>query len=372
VTRVEDAVFSTRRLNRATLARQLLLERERVSAVEAVARLAGLQAQLPRPPFIGLWSRIADFDRTELTRALHARSVVRATMMRGTLHLATAADYLALRPALQPSLTRGMQSILKARAAKLDVPALVASARTWFDQKPRTFDELRAWFQSSKLGDERALAYAVRMHLPLVQVPTAGAWGFDASSDFAVAESWIGGKIAAEAPANALVLRYLAAFGPATAADAQVWSGAAALQPVFERLLPNLVVLRDERGRELFDLPDAPRPSEDVEAPVRFLPDFDNLVLSHADRRRIVPEAHRGRIVTKNLQVRATFLVDGFVAGTWRGEKKKGVVTVVVEPFGALAKATREALAGEGEHLARFLEPDAGKRAVRFEKPSKA
>ncbi len=369
---MKDGAFSTRRLNRATLARQMLLERARVSTEEAVARLAGLQAQLPRPPFTGLWTRIADFQREDLTRILHARAVVRATLMRGTLHLATAADYVALRPALQPALTRGMQSILKGRVATLDVAALVASARAWFEEKPRTFDELRAWFRTSKAGDERALAYAVRMHLPLVQVPTEGAWGFDASSDFAVAEAWLDRKINTEGPADALVLRYLAAFGPATAADAQVWSGAAALQQVFDRLRPKLVVVRDERGRELFDLRDAPRPSEDVPSPVRFLPDFDNLVLSHADRQRIVSDAHRGRIVTKNLQVRATFLVDGFVAGTWRVERKKGVATIVVEPFAAIPKAAREELAAEGERLAKFVEPDAEKRTVRFEKPSKS
>jgi hypothetical protein len=368
---VADKPFTTRRLNRATLARQMLLERADVSPTVAIGRLAGLQAQLARPPFVGLWTRLAGFERAGLARALADRSVVRATMMRGTLHLVTAADYLALRSSLQASLTKGMQSILKARAA-IDVAATVTRAKAWFREGPRTFDDVRDLFRAEGLGsDERALAYAVRLHLPLVQVPTDAEWGFASSADFALADVWLGAEIAKETALDELVLRYLAAFGPATAVDAQVWSGAAGLQSVFDALRSRLIVVNDERGRELFDLPDAPRPEEDLPAAVRYLPDFDNLVLSHADRTRVVPEAYRGRIVSKNLQVAATFLVDGFVAGTWRVESKKSAATLALRPFAGLSKKTRDELAAEGERLLAFVEPAVIKRVVRFEPVTK-
>jgi len=210
------------------------------------------------------------------------------------------------------------------------------------------------------------MAYAIRMHLPLVQVPTDDAWGFPAASDFALADDWLGKKIPTEeAPAHMLVRRYLAAFGPATPKDAQVWSGLQSLRAAFEELRPELVTFRDERKRELFDLPDAPRPDEDTPAPVRFLPEFDNLVLAHDDRTRVIADEHRPKVTLKNLQVRATFLVDGFVAGAWKVERKKKTATLVLEPFGKLTKKTLTELEREGEALLRFVEEDAEARDVR-------
>ncbi len=359
--------LTTLQLNRATLARQMLLAREPAAATAAVERLAGLQAQLARPPFVGLWTRLEGFKRHGLIEPLHRREIIRATAMRGTLHLMSAADYVALRGALQPMLTRGMQAILRERAQGLDMDGLQAEARVFFGGKPATFDALRNHLKAKHPeADERAMGYAIRMHLPLIQVPTDDAWGFPAASDFALADDWLGKKVPTEeAPAHTLVRRYLAAFGPATPRDAQVWSGLQSLRAAFEELRPELVAFRDERKRELFDLPDAPRPEADTPAPVRFLPEFDNLVLAHDDRTRVIADEHRPKVTLKNLQVRATFLVDGLVAGAWKIERKRKTAMLFLEPFGKLAKKALAELEREGEALLRFVEEDAIETGVR-------
>jgi len=360
--------LSKRALNRALLARQMLLARERTTAVAAIERLVGMQAQLARPPFVGLWTRVHDFRRGELAEALRKRTVVRVTLLRGTLHLLSAGDYLALRGAMQPMLTSGMQAILRERATALDLKTLDAAARKFFGRTPATFDALRAHLKAAfPEGDERAMAYAIRMHLPLVQVPTDATWAFPAAADFALADAWLSRKVSTVASApDALVLRYLAAFGPATPADAQAWSGVGGLRDTFESLRPSLVTFRDERKRELFDLPDAPRPDPDTPVPPRFIADFDNLVLAHDDRSRIMADEHRSRVTTKNLQVRATFLVDGLVAGTWKSERKRKTAVLVMEPFGSVAKRVRTALEQEGESLLSFVEEDATAREIRW------
>jgi hypothetical protein len=354
-------------LNRATLARQMLLAREKTTVVRAVERLAGLQAQLARPPFIGLWSRIAGFEAADLARAVHDRRIVRATLMRATLHLMTADDYHALRPALQPMLTEAMRGVLKDGAAGFDLERVIATARAALGKEPRTFEALRASLAAGWPGlDERALGYAVRTHLPLVQVPTDARWGWPSVSAFALADTWTGKKVGKGAGATALVLRYLGAFGPASVRDAQAWSGMRSLADAFAELRPKLSVFHDEKGRELFDLPKAPRPKAKTTAPVRFLPDYDNLVLGHADRTRIVPEEHRPRLATKNLQVPATFLVDGFVAGTWKIERARSTAALSVTAFEPLARQAKADLTAEGKALLRFVESDATSAEVRF------
>ena len=358
--------LTRRQLNRATLARQLLLERHPISAVEAVERLCGLQAQEAKPPYIGLWTRLEAFRGDELAEALRAREVVRATLMRATLHLMSARDYAALRASLAPALTQAM-GVLGARADGLEVEKVLPAARDLLEEQPRTFNELRALLaEAFPRVNDRALGYSVRLQLPLVMVPTESRWGFPSIADFALADVWLGEPLATDDSPEPLVLRYLASFGPATAADAQTWSGLKGIKPVLERLRPQLRVFRDERGRELFDLPAAPRPDDDVPAPPRFLPEFDNLVLSHADRTRVLADEHRGAVVTKNLRVRATFLWDGFVAGTWAAEREKAMATLVLTPFEALPKTAVKALAVEGEALLRFLEEDATSFDVRL------
>jgi hypothetical protein len=353
-------MLTLRALNRATLARQLLLKRERVGAREAVERLAGMQAQVPKPPFIGLWSRIDGFQREQLAKAIAKKEVVRGTLMRGTIHLVSRNDYLAWRMPIQPVLTRGGGRITKDAH---DPAPLVATARKFFDAQPCTFEELRELFPK---GDERLMAYLVRMHLPLVMVPDDSPWSYPANSAFAVAETFLGKKLKASGKPHDLALRYLAAFGPATAKDFERWSGLTGGRALFEELRPKLVTFEGERKRELFDLPDAPRPEEDVEAPVRFLPEFDNLLLAHDDRARIISAEHQPRVATKNLRILATFLVDGVVAGIWSIVRKSKSATLEMTPFIKLDKRTQKALEAEGEKLVRFAEEGAGAVAVKW------
>jgi hypothetical protein len=330
----------------------MLLERERVSAARAVERLAGMQAQEPKPPFVGLWSRVEGFEADDLRAALRSGDVVRATLMRGTLHLIEAAGYGPLRAALRPAL-EDMPRLLGSRAEGLVLEDVLPVARELLAERPRTFSETRALL-SERFPEvnERALGFVVRMNLPLTMVPTDDPWGFARDSKFALAKEEPGD------PAL-LVRRYLRAYGPATVADAQTWSGMKGLKPVFESIRDELDVLEDDRGRELFDLPGAPRPGADAPAPPRFLPEFDSLVLAHADRTRLIADEHRGEVVTKNLRVRATFLWDGMAAGTWKAERKRKKATLTLSPFVSLPKKAEKALAGEGKRLLRFLEPEA-------------
>lgn len=361
------APVTTRELNRATLARQMLLAREALPVAGAVARLVAMQAQLARPPFVGLWTRVAPFRREALCEALTRRDVVRATSLRGTIHLMSAADFADLRGALQPGLAKGMTSILRGRAAAFDQERVLRLARDFFGQAPATFDRFRIHLkQKFPKGDERAMAYAVRMLLPLVQVPSDAMWGFAAAADFSLADAWLGRPVStAEAPAMTLVRRYLASYGPATIADAQTWSGVPSLKDAFEALRPALVTFRDDRHRELFDVPEAPRPGADTPAPVRFLPEFDTVVLAHADRRRLIADAHRPFLTSKNLQVAAVFLVDGMAAGAWKVERKKQTAMLTLQSFGPLTKKAIAALEAEGDALLKFVEADAPERVVR-------
>ncbi len=366
-----------RALNRATLARQMLLEREKAKPIQAIERLVGLQAQWPALPFVGLWSRLVAFKRQDLARLLDRREVVRGSMMRGTLHVVSKKDYLALRPVFQPVFTRGMLSVLRERAMALDIEKLVAEAQAYLAERPRTFTEVRDHLTALHPGaDSRAMGFAVRMNLPLVQVPTEDRWAFAADSAFAVASSWLGrpeidSKLTSgprsEDP-GPLVLRYLEAFGPATASDVQTWCGLQGLGKVVAGLKPKLRVLKDERGREVFDLPDAPLPPGDTPAPPRLLPEFDNLILGHTDRKRFIADRHRRWVFLPGLRVRATFLVDGFVAGTWDVERKKDVATLTLEPFEALAKKAQGELVKEAGQLVRFVQEDATKFDVRVAK----
>ena len=351
------------------LARQLLLARQAVSPLVVAERLAGLQAQQARPPFVGMWTRIAGFAPGALLELLESRQLVRATLMRATLHLTSAADYLAFRGPLQPMLSAGYQSIVGNKTKpEMDLDAVVDHARRLF-AAPRTFNELRAALaEAFPQHNDRAMGYGVRTHLPLVTVADDPRWGFGPDSPFVLAEKWLGRKIPLKENAEALVLRYLAAFGPATVADAQAWSGLRGLGPVFERLQPRLVTFAAGK-RELFDLPEAPRPAEDTPAPsAQFIAAFDNVILGHADRSRIIADEHRPLVVTKNLLVLPTFLVDGFVSGTWQTAATGKTATLTVAPFPGrkLTKAVRRHLEAEGEALVRFSHPEAARFAVAF------
>lgn len=361
--------LTRRELGRATLARQLLLERAAVGAEEAVARLGGLQAQEPRPPFVALWSRLEGPVHEDLAAAIAGRRVVRALAMRATLHLQTAEDHLATRAALTPVMARAAK-VLRDRGAGLEPEAVLAEARAFLDAAPRTFTQTRDHLSERFPGvDPRALGYTVRTGMALVSVPGEGRWSYAPDAPFTTTESWLGASPDPDAGPRALVLRHLAAFGPSTAADVQAWSGLTGVAAVLKALAPELLAFRDEAGRTLYDLPDAPRPDEDAPAPPRFLPDFDSLVLAHADRTRVLPEEHRPHLTTRNLRVRATFLWDGEVAGTWTVARERRTAVLRAVPFARLPRGATAALRDEAERLVRFVEPDAAGHDVSVEPP---
>jgi len=352
-------VLTNAELNRATLARQLLLERCAVAVPAAIEQLAGMQAQEPKHPFIGLWTRLEGFEEDALRRALQDREVVRSTLMRSTLHLFSAADYAALRMSLQPPMSVA-QRVLGARSQGLDLDRVLPAANTLLKGRALAFDEIRARLQEQfPEVNDRALGYAVRTLLALVMVPSENArWGFDRVACFAPAGEWLSEPLAEE-DAPALARRYLGAFGPASAKDIQVWSGVGGMKAVLDGMRDELIVFADERGRELFDLADAPRPGAGAAAPPRFLPEFDNLVLAHDDRSRVIADEHRPLVTTKNLRVKATFLLDGVVAGTWTIAIERKVATLSIAPFGSLPKRALKPLTAEAEALLRFAEPEA-------------
>jgi len=352
-------VLSRDALNRALLDRQLLLRRAPLPEGEAragrvigtVEHLAGLQAQAPFPPYYGLWSRLEGFRPEDLAGLLLDRSVVRIALMRGTIHLVSAPDCLLLRPLVQPVLDRAV-TVLGRQLEGVDRAALAAAGRDLLEQRPLTFSELGAQLAQRWPGcPVNALAQTVRAAVPLVQVPPRAVWGRAGQAAHTTAESWLGRPLETGATLDQLVTRYLAAFGPATVRDIQAWSGLTRLGEVVNRLRPGLRAFRDEQGAELFDLPDAPRPAPDTPAPVRLVAEFDNLILSHADRTRVITDEHRRTVIHGGGMVEATFLVDGFVAGLWRVERGR----VRTEPVAPLPRVWRREVADEAERLEAWL-----------------
>ncbi|WP_329171056.1 winged helix DNA-binding domain-containing protein [Streptomyces decoyicus] len=366
-------VLSTRALNRALLARQLLLRRHQLGVLDAVSRLIGLQAQAPNPPYIGLWTRLDGFAIGDLAGALEDRSLTRIAVMRSTVHLVTAQDCRTLRPLTQPALDRDLwvgSGSGKAVDGVVDPAELAAAARAALAEAPLTTAELgEALQQRWPEVAARHLAYAARTLLPLVQVPPRGIWGVGGRTRYATAESWLGEPLTDGLSLQEVVLRYLAAYGPATVKDVQLWSGLTRLRPVLDGLRDRLRTFRDGAGHELFDVPGAPLPDPDLPAPVRFLPEFDNILLSHADRGRIITDEDRRRIFTRNGIVRATFLVDGFVRGMWAIDRDRDGAVLRVEPFAPLGAPDRAALSEEGARLLAFAAADARAHDIRFAPP---
>ncbi|WP_039947178.1 winged helix DNA-binding domain-containing protein [Streptomyces sp. NRRL S-118] len=344
-------VLSTRALNRATLARQLLLRRTPMSAEHAVGHLVGLQAQNTRPPYYALAARLDGFRPEELSGLMESRAVARIVTVRSTIHTHTADDVLRLRPLVQPARDREVK-LFRSGLTGVDLERLAALTRSLVEERPRTPKEIRdALLERWPHSDPLALTVAARCLLPLVQVTPRGLWDRSGQVVLTTAEAWLGREAEPPATADATVLRYLAAFGPASVKDMQTWSGLTRLREAFERLRPRLLTFRDESGTELFDLPDAPRPDPDTPAPPRFLPEFDNLLLSHADRTRVVPAQYKDR-TWKGNQAYRTFLVDGFLAGVWRLEETKGGAAVLtVQPFGPLTREQRAAVAEEAGRM---------------------
>jgi len=365
---VRPETLSRRALNRATLERQLLLRRVEMPVGDAVTHLVGLQAQEPLPPYYGLWSRLDGFDPNELGRMLTERKVVRLTLMRGTVHLVTVRDALSLRPLLQAVIERTHNGAFGRRMGGADLDELARAVRELLHEESLGARELGRRLVARGIGDDaEAIGSAARVYVPLVQVTPRAVWGARGAAKYATIEDWTGRELRKRPALADLVLRYLRAFGPASVMDVQSWCGLTKLREVFEKLRPRLVTFRDEDGKELFDLPDAPRPDADILAPVRFLGEYDNVLLGHADRRRIIPEDFPWEAMLAPGRFVSNLLVDGMLRGTWWIERDGRRGTLAIRPFGRLSKREHGEVAAEAQRLIDFAAADAEVRDVRYE-----
>ena len=366
--------LNRRALNRALLARQLLLRREERPVLEVIEHLVGLQAQEPNDPYIGLWSRVEAFDPEALGRLLVERRVLRAPLMRATIHLVTDRDALALSPVMRPVMRRtfSSQSPFGRNLAGVDLDAVVASGRTLIEDEPRTRAELRRLLASQWPDrDAASLAQAVTYLLPVTQVPPRGVWKRSGQATWATIETWLGRPLSTDASPERAVLRYLAAFGPASVSDVRTWSGLTGLNATIEPLRSGLRTFRDESGRELLDIPDGLIPDPETPAPVRFLPVYDNVVLSHQDRSRIIDAGDRRRVLQAAYEGNfGTVLVDGFARATWQISRAAERRTLRIGLLDPLPDPDLSAVTEEGQRLMAFLQPAAEPDEVQFERLS--
>ena len=360
-------------LNRALLARQRLLKRVDQPPAQVIEHLVALQAQEVTDPYVALWSRTEGFDPMSLSDMLAERQVVRGQLLRATIHLVTASDALIMRPILQPVLERHMtpRSLFGRRLveAGVDAAEVTAAGSALLDAEPRTRAELRKLLgERWPHADGTALAQAVTYLVPVVQVPPRGLWRRSGQARWALLESWLDKPMVVDASPDGLVLRYLAAFGPATAADVREWSGLPGAAQILDRLRPRLRVYLDEHGRELLDLADGQLPDPETPAPVRFLPVYDNVGLGHADRSRIIDEHHRKRLLTLDMISFGSILVDGFGRAIWRVDRDRATRSAALDValLEPLDGRDIDAIGAEGERLLTFLEPDVATREVRF------
>jgi hypothetical protein len=344
-------ILGDRALNRALLARQGLLERTAAPAAEAIERLVGMQAQVPSNPYLALHARLQNFDPAELSGLIERREAVRAGLMRATVHLVTARDCLAIQPLTQPVLMKAFHSPFGKGLAAHDLDAVIDAGRTLLADRPLTRAQIGEALAPRFAGAEPAsLSAAVTTHVPVLQIPPRGVWGKTGQATWARTDRFLSAEPGVPG-VDALMLRYLAAFGPATVGDARTWSRLTGLRAVFERLRPQLRTFEDARGRELFDVPDGLLPDPGTPAPPRFLPEYDNLLLSHEDRSRVIADAQqpyrRGRWI-------GWLLVDGFLRGYWNldgGELAiDGFEVRPTDPPGTAA-----AVAEEGERLSALV-----------------
>lgn len=356
-------VLSLKALNRALLARQHLLDRTDASVPAVVAHLVGLQAQEPKDPYIALWSRIQNFEPGDLETLVEAGDLVRLTLMRGTIHLVTADDAVALRPLVQPVLERFLLSRRRGFAGA-DLAAVAEEGHSILTKEPMTYAELgKRLGQKWPNQDPEALSRVVQVRVPLIQVPPRGLWRRSGAARHTPLDVWVKAKPYRALDVDRLLPRYLAAFGPASVRDAQAWCGLSKLAAVMERLGEQVDRFAAPDGTALYDVPSAPRPDADVAAPPRFLPVYENLVLGLQDRSRLL--APRMPRFPSNTFVRFV-LIDGIFGATWKWAKSKDQATLHVDPFVRISKADRAAIREEGDCLLDTFAPDARSRSVRI------
>ncbi|WP_243717399.1 winged helix DNA-binding domain-containing protein [Actinomadura darangshiensis] len=327
--------------------------------LEAVERLVAVQAQETNMPYIGLWARLDAFGRDDLTELLYGRSVVRGSILRGTQHMASAADYSWVRPLVQESLLRGRRASFGGVTKDWDLDELAAEARRLLNGRILTRPQLaRALAECWPDRDLQALGWSAQALVSVVHPPPSGTWDKGGATPFALAEEWIGRPFGEEG-ADRLIRRYLAAFGPASVKDFQMWSGMRRMDATFEELRASLETYRDESGAELFDLPGAPLPDADVPAPVRLLPAFDNLILAYADRGRMMTDEQRKAVCIGSI-TKPTLLVDGRVHGVWtlKHDKKAQHAALTIEHFAPVPDVP--AVEREADRLLGFAAPGAG------------
>ncbi|MEV6286747.1 winged helix DNA-binding domain-containing protein [Kribbella sp. NPDC051770] len=343
-------------LNRATLHRQWLTTRHEATPLQALEHLVGMQAQSPQAPYVGLWSRLADFNPTELSTLLETRAAVRGSIMRATIHLMSSRDFLAYRALFQPRLDREIyqnQTYGRHHLDGLDIPAVLAAGQARLAESPATPTQLRTHLAPLFPNHPPAsLAHAIRCLLPTLQTPPRGLWHQGSNPTLTTADLWLNTPITPNPNPAPLILRYLNSFGPASIQDTQTWSGLTHLSEVFPHL--PLRTYTSPTGQILYDLPDTPLPPEDLPVPVRFLPEYDNLLLSHQDRTRFIPDATRKQLALTEILTRGAALHNGQVTALWKLHPK----ALEIQPITKLAKATRAALESEARQLLAFAAPE--------------
>jgi len=366
--------LSYKALSRAMLERQILLSRRTLAAIEAISHLAGMQAQAPNAAYVGLWSRLDGFAHDELSELITNRRAVRISCLRGTIHLVTADDAVILRPLTQVVLSRAFfgQAFGK-NLTGLDLEPVLATAQALAAERPRTRAEMARLLAARWPGwDATSLGYAFTYLVPLVQVPPRGIWGQTGPIAWTPAEIWLGRPLDTQPgpdQVDSVILRYLAAFGPATVADVQTWSGLTKLREVADRLRPRLRTFSGPAGEELLDVPGAPLPDPDTPAPPRFLPEYDNVLFSYADRARVNPDRHQIQLAPGNGGRIGTVLIDGAYQANWRITTTQGTATLLIRPLKRLSDADENALAGEGARLLEFAAESASHHDIRFVDP---
>jgi hypothetical protein len=359
-------VLSTRALNRATLARQMLLERSDMPIVEAVRFLGGLQAQQSNDPYIALWSRLNGFRHEELTALIVERRLNRATTMRGTLHLHTADDLLGFRALVQPFLSAQWKSNFLKRFGSEDRKAVIRAGIRLLDKAPMTAGALNKKLKE-KFPSAEPIALSALLQLTeiLVQIPPTRIWGTGSAPILTRVENWLPPPRQRPLSREDLVRRYLRAFGPASVNDMQIWCRLTKLGAEFEKLKDELVVFEDESGRTLYDFPDAPRPDEDTPAPVRFLPLYDNVYLGYDDRRRMLSD-ETAHLMNMFQSFKPAVLVDGTINAGWTVSSRKGAATLEIELYRKMTKRELGDLEAEGQRFLAFMEPEAKSRDIAF------